>query len=180
MIRFIGRWLADAIGLALPLACAVVAMQLPAITSDYAAALLQISNDARRDIDQREDAARSYYHLPAGTDDELRQALQDKEPANAAALARSLDRQRDLRGAYEHLEATSPLLRPPVALLDAVDDPSGDRTRVLRTAIGSHVTQIALSSAAAIYGLIGLAAGALLAEIVISILRLRPRAYLAP
>ena len=180
MLRFLGRWLADAIGLALPLACALLAMQLPALTSDYAAALLQVSTDARRDIDQREDAARSYYRLPAGTDDALLPALRDKEPSNADALARSLARQRDLRAAYDRIDAADPLLRPPIAFLDAAEDWNGNRMAVLRTAIETHVMQIALSSAAAIYGLAGLALGAFLSEIVTSVLRLNPRRAFGP
>jgi hypothetical protein len=91
-MRFLKRWLSHSLRLALALLLAVIAMQAPAFTNDYAAALLQVSADARRDVDQREAAARQYYALQAGDDGSLIQALQAHEPANAEtprALSRS-------------------------------------------------------------------------------------------
>jgi hypothetical protein len=111
--RFVGRWLADAIGLAVPLAVAILAMQLPALSGEYAAAPPQVSDAARRDIDQREDSARGYYRLPPGAEDDLLRALREKEPSNAEGLARSLERQRDLRAAYDRIEAAAWRSAPP-------------------------------------------------------------------
>ena len=51
MAGFVGRWLSDALRLGLPLALALAAMQVPAIAHNYAAALLQVAEDARRDIE---------------------------------------------------------------------------------------------------------------------------------
>lgn len=67
MLGFFGRWMSDAFHLSLALVFAIAAIQLPALTSDYTAALLQVSNDLRRDIDQREQAARSPPHGEAET-----------------------------------------------------------------------------------------------------------------
>ena len=49
-----------------PLAFALAAMQVPAVAHGYTAALLQIAEDARRDIEQRKAAARQHYR-GAGT-----------------------------------------------------------------------------------------------------------------
>src|SRR5271170_6186472 len=99
MLGFVGRWLSDAVRLAFALTFAVAAIQLPALTSDYTAALLQVSNDLRRDVDQREQAARNYYHLTAADEDGLIAAIGGPEPSNAQTLRLSLDRCRALRAA---------------------------------------------------------------------------------
>ena len=75
-MRFLKRWLSHSVRLALALLLAIIAMQAPAFTHDYATALLQVSADARRDVDQREAAARQYYSLRAGDDAALIAALQ--------------------------------------------------------------------------------------------------------
>ena len=75
MFGFVGRWMSDVLLLALSLAFAIAAMQLPALTNDYTAALLQVTNDARHDLDQREDSARDYYHFDAGSDEAVVAAL---------------------------------------------------------------------------------------------------------
>ena len=170
MFRFVARWLADTLQLALPLAFAIVAMQLPAFTNEYTAALLQVTSDAQRDIDQRETAARSYYNLPSGTDDQLIEGLRTREPSNAESLSRSIAHGRELKAAWARITAAPPLLQPPTALMDAFNDPDGSKREILRTAWQTHVTQIAFSTAAAIYGLIGILVGALLARIVVAVL----------
>jgi hypothetical protein len=168
MLGFVGRWLSDAIRLAFALGFAIVAIQLPALTSDYAAALLQVSNDLRRDIDQREQAARGYYQLPASDEDTMIREIAGHEPSNAQSLRVSLGRCQVLRTAYDRIVATLPLLQPPVALIDALDDEHGDKRAVLATAFATHVTQIAFTSAAATYGLIGLALGSFAAHVLLS------------
>lgn len=168
MPGFIGRWMSEAVSLSLPLAAAILAIQLPALTGDYTAALLQVTNDARRDIDQREQSARDYYHITASSDDGIVQALKSTEPSNAQTLEQSLDRVHVLSAAHDRIMATTPLLQPPTALLDALADEHGYKMAVLRTALETHVIQIAFSSAAAIYGVCGLVLGSLIAQFIIS------------
>jgi hypothetical protein len=169
MLGFVGRWLSDAVRLTFAMAFAIAAIQLPALTGDYAAALLQVSNDLRRDIDQREQAARGFYGIAAGDEAGLVAAIADKEPSNAQALRQSLLHCHVLRAAYDRIMAASPLLRPPVAMLDAMEDARGDKRAVLATAFATHVTQIAFSGAAATYGLFGLVIGSLVAQALLSL-----------
>lgn len=167
---FLARWISDAVRLALSLALAAAAMQAPALTRDYAAALLQVSDDARRDIDGRKDSARRYYGIDATGDAEVIQALQPHEPSNAETLARSVERVNTLHAAYARIEAASPLTQPVVAAVDSLDDPRGQKHAVLRLALESFVPQIVLTVSAAIWALIGLVAGSLLANLVLSLL----------
>ena len=67
MAGFVGRWLSDALRIGLPLALALGAMQVPALAHGYAAALLQIAEDARRDIEQRKAAARQFDRMVGGS-----------------------------------------------------------------------------------------------------------------
>jgi Protein of unknown function (DUF2937) len=175
MLGFFGRWMSDAVQQSLALVFAIAAIQLPALTSDYAAALLQVSNDLRRDVDQREQAARNYYHLAAPDEDSLITAISGQEPSNAQTLRQSLLRCGVLRSAYDRIDAASPLLRPPVALLDALEDERGDKQAVLATAFATHVTQVAFTSAAATYGLVGLTLGSFAAHILVSLAMLATR-----
>jgi DUF2937 family protein len=169
MTAFIGRWLSDALRLGLPLALALLAMQVPAVAHGYAAALLQIAEDARRDIEQRKASARRFYRGTGDSDEAVIAALQAVEPANAQALAASVERARALRAAHERIETAPPLLRPVTALVDAVGGPaSADKRAVLRTALDTHPPQVVLSAAAAIYGIAGLLVGSFLAELIVS------------
>ena len=95
-------------------------------------------------------------------------ALRTVEPSNAQALAASVERARALRAAHDRIRAAAPLLRPVTALLDAAEDPRGDKWAVLRTTLDTHAAQVALSAAAAAYGLVGLVLGSLLAELLVS------------
>lgn len=168
MAGFVARWLSDALRLGLPLAVALAAMQVPALANGYAAALLQIAEDARRDIEQRKASARRFYRGAGDADEAVIAALRAVEPANAEALAASVERADALRAAHDRIEGASPLLRPVTALLDAADDPRGDKWAVLRTALRTHAPQVVLSAAAAVYGLVGLVAGSFLAELLVS------------
>ncbi len=168
MAGFAARWLSDALRLALPLALALAAMQVPALAHGYAAALLQIAEDARRDIEQRKASARQFYRAAGEADEAVIAALRAVEPSNAQALAASVERARALRAAHDRIRAAAPLLRPVTALLDAAEDPRGDKWAVLRTALDTHAAQVALSAAAAAYGLAGLVLGSLLAELLVS------------
>ena len=143
-------------------------MQVPALAHGYAAALLQIAEDARRDIEQRKAAARRFYRDAGEADEAVVAALRAVEPSNAEALAASVDRARAFRAAHDRIEEAAPLLRPVEALLDAAGSPRGDKWAVLRTALDTHVPQVVLSAAAAVYALAGLAAGSFLAELLVS------------
>ncbi len=168
MAGFLGRWLSDALRLGLSLALALAAMQLPALAHQYAAALLQVAEDGRRDIEQRKASARRFYPAVGETDEAVIAALRPVEPSNAQALEASVERTHVLRAAYDHLEATSPLLRPIMAALDAVEDPRGDKRAVLRTALDTHVPQVLFSTASATYGIAGLVIGSFIAEALVS------------
>ncbi len=170
MAGFVGRWLSDALRLGLPLALALLAMQVPALAHGYASALLQIAEDARRDIEQRKASARRFYRGAGDADDAVIAALQAVEPANAQALAASVERARAFRAAHDRIEAAPPLLRPVTALIDAAEDPNTmDKWAVLRTALDTHAPQVVLSTAAAVYGIVGLLAGSFLAELLVSL-----------
>ena len=168
MTGFLGRWLSDALRLGLSLVLALAAMQLPALAQQYASALLQVAEDGRRDIEQRKASARRFYPAVGDTDADVITALRPVEPSNAQALEASVERTRVLRAAYDRLEVTQPLLRPVVAALDAVEDPRGDKRAILRTALDTHVPQMLLSAASAIYGIIGLVAGSFAAQAMVS------------
>ncbi len=111
MAGFFGRWLSDALRLGLPLVLALATMQVPALAHGYAAALLQIAEDARRDIEQRKAAARRFYRDAGDADEAVIAALQAVEPSNAEALAASVGRARALRAAHDRIQASPPLLR---------------------------------------------------------------------
>jgi hypothetical protein len=81
MAGFAARWLSDALRLALPLALALAAMQVPALAHGYAAALLQIAEDARRDIEQRKASARQFYRAAGEADEAVIAALRAVEPS---------------------------------------------------------------------------------------------------
>ena len=168
MAGFLGRWLSDAVRLGLALALALAAMQLPALAHQYAAALLQVAEDGRRDIEQRKASARRFYPGVRDTDAAIIAALRPVEPSNAQALEASVERTQILRAAYDHLQATSPLLRPIMAALDSLEDSRGDKRAVLRIALDTHAPQLLLSTASAIYGVAGLVIGSFIAEALVS------------
>ena len=165
---FIGRWLGDSVRLGLGLGLALLFMQVPAVTGAYVAALLQIAQESRRDIDRREDIARQFYGLgDARTDEAVIAALRTREPSNAEGLAASVARERALRETHARLAGTAPLLRPVTALRGVLAEGGGERA-VLRTALDTHEPQVVLGTAAATYGLVGLVLGLLLAQVVVS------------
>ncbi len=166
---FVGRWLTQAISIGLSLIAALAAMQLPAMTRDYRAALLQVSEDVRRDIGQREDSARRYYHLAAANHEAVILALRPFEPSNAESLLASLDRERNLRAAYDRITAAAPILQPVVAAIDVIEDAKGYKTAVLGTMFTTFVPQVVLSVAAAFYGMLGLVFGSFMAQLVIAL-----------
>jgi len=172
MLRFFGRWLSDSVRLGLGLVLALAAMQVPALTNAYTSALMQISEEAQRDIARREEIVRRYYPALAGADSHasLIEALRPLEPANATGLAASVEREQVMRETYQRLMAASPLGRPIAALLDVLDDARDNKQAVLRTTLDSFVPQVAISSTAALYGIAGLVTGLLLAHLTLSVL----------
>ena len=164
-MRFLSRWLSHSLRLALALLAALIAMQAPAFTTDYATSLLQVGDDARRDIDQRETAARQYYALPPGDDAALIAGLRAHEPANAETLASSIDRAATLQAARGRILAAPDLLQPLVALADAAHDPGGYKAAIWRTQLRAYVVHLDLTFVALIYGLAGLLLGSLAAHL---------------
>jgi len=164
-MRFLKRWLSHSVRLALALFLAIVAMQAPAFTHDYSTALLQVSADARRDVDQREAAARQYYALPSGDDAALIAGLRAHEPANADGLARSVERVAALQAARGHIDAAPALFQPLVALADAAHDPGGYKEAIWRTALQTYIIHLDLTLAAILYGAAGLLLGSLLGHL---------------
>lgn len=170
MAGFTARWLGDSVRLGAGLSLALAAMQVPAVTQAYDAALFQIAEEGRRDIAQRKELARQYYQLPDGTDAAVIEALRGREPSNARGLEVSVAREGVLRAAHARIAAAPALLRPMVAAWDAADDPFGSKWAVLRTALDQHVPQVLLGTAAATYGLAGLVLGLLLATLALTLL----------
>lgn len=164
-MRFLKRWLSHSVRLALALVLAIIAMQAPAFTHDYTTALLQVGADGRRDVDQREATARQYYALQAGDDAALIAALRAHEPANAEALARSVDRVNAIAAARGHIDASPAVFQPLVALADAAHDPGGYKAAIWRTELQTYVIHLDLTVAAMLYGAAGLLLGSLLGHL---------------
>jgi DUF2937 family protein len=170
-MNLVRRWLSESISIALALTFAVLAMQAPAFTREYAAALLQVAQDARRDIEQRKASARQFYGIKAASDEQFVAALKSFEPSNAETLALSLQRTQALQGAYDRIADAPSLLRPLVAARDAFEDEHGYKATILRTLLGTYSAQLDFSIAAAAYGFVGLLIGSLLAQLVLSTFR---------
>ena len=164
-MRFLKRWLSHSVRLAFALVLAIIAMQAPAFTHDYATALLQVGSDARRDVHQREAAARKYYALQEGDDASLIKALQAHEPANAETLAQSVDRVAALQDARDHIAASPAVVQPLVALADAAHDPGGYKAAIWQTELQTYTVHLDLTLAAILYGAAGLLLGSLLGHL---------------
>lgn len=155
--------MADCVELTCMLAGALLFMQIPALTHAYAVGLLQVAQDARRDIDRREADARRYYHLPAdGNDQAVIAALRPVEPSNAEMLQQSISRATLLDSTQASIMAEPPLSQPLYAAWDAMTDPQTDKVAVLRTSFRTYVPQIAFDASSMIYGVIGLLLGGLI------------------
>jgi Protein of unknown function (DUF2937) len=163
---FFAAWLFHSIRLAAALAIAVLAMQAPAVTREYQAALLQLVRSSDQEIAQRKASAERFYGIAPGADEgRFLAQLRAVEPSNAETLAAAIDRQRGLRGSYDHIEGAPPLLRPLVAARDVAADEGGPRRQIAQTVFDSFAPQLDLSFAAAAYGLIGLFVGSLIGEL---------------
>jgi hypothetical protein len=173
---FLAGWLLHSIRLAVALGLALLAMQAPAVTREYQAALLQLVRSAEQEIAQRKASAERFYGIAASTDeDRFLAQLRAVEPSNAETLAAELDRQRGLRASYDRIEHSPDLLRPLVAAKDVVENGGSPRHQIAETVFDSFAPQLDLSFAAAIYGLVGLFLGSLLAELLVAALLSRHR-----
>jgi hypothetical protein len=167
MAGFIGRGLADALRLALPLTLGLMLMQLPALAHAYSVALLQIAEATRSDIEQRKAAVRRYYRDAGESDEAVIGTLRRVEPSNADGLAASVAKARAFAAAHARIEAAPPLLRPVRAVLDLSDDPLGEKRAVLRIAADTHAPQIALNAGGIGYLVLGIVLGAFLARMLV-------------
>jgi len=164
------------IRLAAALGLALIAMQAPAVTREYQAALLQLVRSSDQEIAQRKASAQRFYGIAASEDQgRFLAELRAVEPSNAETLAAALDRQRSLRASYDRIERSPDLFRPIVAAEDVVGDESGPRRQIAKTVFDSFAPQLDLSFAAAVYGLVGLFLGSLIGEVLAAALLPRRR-----
>ena len=172
----LAAWLLHSIRLAAALATALLAMQAPAVTREYQAALLQLVRSSDQEIAEREASAQRFYGIaPGGNEDRFLAELRAVEPSNAETLAAALERERSLHQSYDRIEQASDLLRPIVAGKDVAADESGPRRQIAHTVFDSFTPQLDLSLAAAVYGLAGLFLGSLIGEL--STVALLPRRH---
>lgn len=165
-MTLLGGWLLHSVRLAAALGLAVLAMQAPAATREYQAALLQLVRSSDQEIAQRKSSAQRFYGIAADADEpEFLSQLRAVEPSNAETLAAALDRQRSLRASYDRIEVSPALLRPLAAAKDIAADEGGPRRRIARTVFDSFAPQLDLSLAAVAYGLFGLFLGSLIGEL---------------
>jgi hypothetical protein len=103
---FFAAWLLHSIRLAAALGMALLAMQAPAITREYQAALLQLVRSSEQEIAQRKVSAQRFYGIAPG-DDERRflAQLRAVEPSNAETLSAALERERSLQASYDRTRA---------------------------------------------------------------------------
>jgi Protein of unknown function (DUF2937) len=161
----VGAWLFHSMRLATALGVAILAMQAPAVTREYQAALLQLVRSAGEDIAQRKASARRFYDIPTEDEERFIARLRILEPSNAETLAGALAREKSLRASYDRLEREGDLLRPISAARDVLGDESGARRQIAQTVFESFAPQLDLSFAAAVYGLAGLFLGTLIGEL---------------
>ena len=165
---FLGRWFASTLSLGLGLVTAVLAMQVPALTHEYATALLQVARALDHDAVERIASARERYSIAATREDEVVDALRAVEPSNAETLAASRQRARRLQVDHDAIMAAGPLTQPLTALWQVLREESADRTILYRTLGETYDPQISLTLAAVVYGLAGLLLGTLFAQIMLS------------
>jgi DUF2937 family protein len=169
-MRFLQHWLADWLTLTLALACAIAALQAPGLAHEYAAALLQVSREARRDIEQRMVSARQFYAIAAADDAAFLEALHKVEPSNAETLAVAIDRAHRVELAYGRIADARLLLQPIIAGWEVLSAPRDDTAGIRQTVLETYHPEVSLTVAGAIYGLAGLALGTLIARAVLALL----------
>jgi hypothetical protein len=83
-VMFLAGWLLHSIRLAAALGLALVAMQAPAVTREYQAALLQLVRSSDEEIAQRKASAQRFYGIAPGEDEgRFLAQLRAVEPSNA-------------------------------------------------------------------------------------------------
>jgi hypothetical protein len=163
---FFTAWLLHAIRLAAALGMALLAMQAPAVTREYQAALLQLVRSSDQEIAQRKASGQRFYGIVPGEDEgRFLAQLRAVEPSNAETLFVALDRERSLQASYDRIEHSPDLWRPIEAGKDVAADQGGARRQIAQTVFDSFVPQLDLSFAAAVYGLVGLFLGSLMGEL---------------
>ena len=173
---FLGRWLSDALCIALSLAGALLLMQAPALSHDYAAALHQVADAGSRDIAAREATARSYYSdLQTASESDLLAALVAREPSNAAGLEQSRAQTAALLAALDRIDQSAPLLRPLIAAWDLATAPDEGKRAIAEQAVRSFVPAVKLSAAASVWALIGVVVGSFLAQLLLLPAHRNPR-----
>jgi hypothetical protein len=121
-------------------------------------------------------SADRFYGIAASADeDRFLAQLRSVEPSNAETLAAALDRQRGLRASYDRIEHSPDLLRPLIAAKEVIENGGSPRRQIVDTVFDSFAPQLDLSFAAAVYGLVGLFLGSLLAELLVAALLPRNR-----
>jgi hypothetical protein len=175
-MMLLAGWLLHSTRLAAALGLALLAMQAPAVTREYQAALLQLVRSSDQEIAQRKASAERFYGIATGEDEgRFLAQLRAVEPSNAETLTAALDRRRSLRASYDRIEGSPDLLRPIVAAKDVAGDEGGPRRRIAETVFDSFAPQLDLSFAAAVYGLVGLFLGSLIGELLAAALLRRHR-----
>jgi hypothetical protein len=169
-MRFLERWLADWLTLALALICAVAALQAPGLAHDYAAALLQVSREARRDIEQRMVSARQFYAIAPADDAAFLEALRKVEPSNAETLSVAIDRAQRIELAYGRIADARPLLQPIIAGWEMLSAPRDDMAGIRQTVLETYHPEVSLTLAGAVYALAGLAIGTLISRGLLALL----------
>jgi hypothetical protein len=167
----LAAWLFHSIRLAAALGMALLAMQAPAVTREYQGALLQLVRSSDQEIAQRKASAQRFYGIaPSENEGSFLAQLRAVEPSNAETLAAAIQRQRGLAASYDGIEHSPALLRPLIAAKDVAADEGGPRRQIAHTVFDSFTPQLDLSLAAAVYGLIGLFLGSLIAELLVAAL----------
>ena len=166
-MSFLGRWFSDALSLALSLAGALVLMQAPALSHEYAAALAQVADAQTRDIGAREATARSYYRLEAASEDQLLSTLHDREPSNYTSLVQSRAEAAALGAAFARIGQSPSLAQPLVAAWDLASDPASGKRAVAEQAVRSFPPARQLSVAGLAWALAGGGLGSLAAQILL-------------
>ena len=173
---FLGRWLSDALCIALSLAGALLLMQAPALSHDYVTALHQVADAETRDIAAREATARSYYSdLQTASEADLLAALGTREPSNAAGLDQSRARTTALVAALGRIDRSPPLLSPLIAAWDLATSPDEGKRAIAEQAVRSFVPAVQLSAAASVWALVGVVAGSFLAQLLLLPAHRNPR-----
>src|SRR5437016_6278733 len=133
----LAAWLLHSVRLAAALGMTIVAMQAPAVTREYQAALLQLVRSSGEDIAQRKASAQRFYGIPIENEERFMAQLRAVEPSNAETLTRVLAGEKSLRASYDRIERDPVLWRPIAAAKDVLNDDTGARRQIAQTVFES-------------------------------------------